>query len=268
MSKKVQFKWTETEQKAFNKMLKIIGKNVLLSYPNFNKKFDIYTDASHTQLGTVIMQEGKPLAFYSQKLHPAQTHYTTMERELLSIVETLKEFRNILFGQQIEVFTNHLNLTYKQFNTERIMRWHLLIEEYGPTITYVKGQHNIVADALSCINQTDFSNNNITYTIHHYAECFGINDLPYDTFPLTYELIDREQQNGKQLLSLLQQKQYTLNAFCGGNTKTFLICHDGKIVIPSTLRRRIVKWYHTYLLHPGLTCTEETIQQHLTWPNL
>ena len=91
---------------------------MLLSYPNFNKKFDIYTDASHTQLGAVIMQEGKPIDFYSQKLNPAQTCYTTMERELLSIVETLKEFRNILFGQQIEAFTDHLNLTYKQFNTE------------------------------------------------------------------------------------------------------------------------------------------------------
>ena len=78
-SKKVPFKWTDTEQKAFDEMLKIIGKHVLLSYPNFNKKFDIYTDASHTQLGAVIMQEGKPIAFYSRKLNPAQTHYTTME---------------------------------------------------------------------------------------------------------------------------------------------------------------------------------------------
>ena len=74
------------------------------------------------------------------------------------------------------------------------MRWHLLVEEFGPTITYVKGQHNIVADALICMNRTDFSDEHNTYTIHHYAECFGINDLPNDTFPLTYELIDREEQ--------------------------------------------------------------------------
>ena len=54
-SKKVPFKWTDIEQKAFDEMLKIIGKHVLLSYPNFNKKFDIYTDASHTQLVMHLM---------------------------------------------------------------------------------------------------------------------------------------------------------------------------------------------------------------------
>ena len=58
----------------------------------------------------------------------------------------------------------------------------------------MNGQHNLVADALSHMNRIDFSDNHITNTIHHYAECFGINDLPNDTFPLTYELIDWEQQ--------------------------------------------------------------------------
>jgi RNase H-like domain found in reverse transcriptase len=52
------------------------------------------------------------VAFYSRKLNPAQTRYTTTERELLSISETVKEFRNILLGQQIIVHTDHANLTY------------------------------------------------------------------------------------------------------------------------------------------------------------
>jgi RNase H-like domain found in reverse transcriptase len=62
------------------------------------------------------------VAFYCRKLNLAQTQYTTTERELLSIVETLKELRNIVLGQQIIVHTDHANLTYNNFNSDRIMR--------------------------------------------------------------------------------------------------------------------------------------------------
>jgi hypothetical protein len=83
----------------------------MLAFPDFSKPFDIHTDASHTQLGAVISQAGRPNAFYSRKLNPAKTRYTTTERELLAIVETLKEYRNILLGHTIRVYTDHQNLT-------------------------------------------------------------------------------------------------------------------------------------------------------------
>ena len=73
------------------------------------------------QLDACIIQGNKPLAFYSRKLQPAQTRYTTNEQELLSVVETFKEFRNILLGQQIVVYTDHMNLTYKQFNMDYVL---------------------------------------------------------------------------------------------------------------------------------------------------
>jgi RNase H-like domain found in reverse transcriptase len=93
---------------------------MLLAYPDFFKPFDVYTDASRSQLGAAICQNDKLIAFYSCKLNPAQTPYTTTERELLAIVETLKKFHNIL-GHRICIFTDHQNPTYKNFNTERVM---------------------------------------------------------------------------------------------------------------------------------------------------
>jgi hypothetical protein len=116
----VKWNWTEEHQKAFDEIKKVITRETLLAYPNFNKTFDIHTDASLLQLGACISQDGRPIAFYSRKLNPAQTRYTTTERELLSIVEVLKEFRNILLGQQIRVHTDHENLTYKTFNSDRV----------------------------------------------------------------------------------------------------------------------------------------------------
>src|SRR5210317_1708453 len=92
MSKTTNWKWTTEHQIAFDNMKKIVARHVILSYPDFSKPFEIYTDASKVQLGAVISQNIQPIAFYSRKLSQAQTRYTTTERELLLIVETLKEF--------------------------------------------------------------------------------------------------------------------------------------------------------------------------------
>ena len=133
----VRWKWTEVEQKAFDTMKKILAHETILSYPNFNQPFHIHTDASKTQLGAVISQNGRPIAFYSRKLQPAQTRYTTTERELLSIVEVLKEFQTILLGQELIIHMDHEPLTYKNFNTDCVMTWHLFIKEHSPALCYI-----------------------------------------------------------------------------------------------------------------------------------
>ena len=91
-SAKVKWKWTQLHQDSFEQMKALMAKETLVTFPDFTKEFEIHTDASKLQLGACISQEGRPVAFYSRKLNPAQTRYTTTERELLSIVETLKEF--------------------------------------------------------------------------------------------------------------------------------------------------------------------------------
>jgi hypothetical protein len=60
-----------------------------------------------------------------------------------------------LLGQDIKVHTDDENLTYKHFNSDRVMRWRLFIEEYAPNLQYIKGVHNVVADALSRLPFTE-----------------------------------------------------------------------------------------------------------------
>ena len=85
----------------------MIGREVLLAYPDFNAPFEIHTDASKLQNGAVISQKGKPISFYFQKMNIAQQNYTTTEKELFFVVAYFKDFRNILLGHQITVYTYH-----------------------------------------------------------------------------------------------------------------------------------------------------------------
>ena len=75
-SKEVEFKWTHIEQKQLDEMKRIITCDALLIYPDSNKSFDIHTDASKFQIGSEIIQDGEPIAFYSRKLTKPQQRYT------------------------------------------------------------------------------------------------------------------------------------------------------------------------------------------------
>ena len=68
---------------------------------------------------------------------------------MLSIVEILKEFANILLGSKIIVHTDHKNLLYRSLPTQRLQRWRMLIEEYDCTFVHVAGVENVVADGIS-----------------------------------------------------------------------------------------------------------------------
>jgi hypothetical protein len=108
--KKVPWHWDEVHQRAFNHVKATIAKDVVLAYPDYSKVFEIYTDASSKQLGAVITQDDRPIAFFSRKLSDAQCKYSVTEIELLAIVKTLKEFKGMLWGQNIKVLTDHANL--------------------------------------------------------------------------------------------------------------------------------------------------------------
>ena len=86
--------------------------------------------------------------FHSRKLTDAQKRYKITENELLSIVEDLNEFITILPGQRPRIYTYHKKLTCKCFNTDRMLRWRIILEEYDMDIEYTQGEKNISVDTL------------------------------------------------------------------------------------------------------------------------
>ena len=170
-------------------------------------------------------------------MNSAQHNYTTTEKELLSIVENLKEFRNILLGHQIMVYTDHKNLTYKCFNTERVMRWRLILEELGPKLKYIKGENNIVADALYCLEMSD------NQEILNISELYGYNDedLPDSAYPICYQPMSKAQKTDAKLQQkLVSHKDYTLDTFSGGDQNHRLIFRNRKISLPAALQKKTV----------------------------
>jgi hypothetical protein len=180
-TKKVPWHWDEVHQQAFDHVKATIAKDAVLAYPDYSKVFEIYTDASSKQLGAVITQDDRPIAFFSWKLSDTQHKFSITKIELLAIVETLKEFKGMLWGQNIKVFTDHANLMRGALGLtlDRVYRWRLLLEEYGPEIVYIKCIHNTVADAVlwleydPSVNRTaeSFHTTTVRNKVSHQRQC-------------------------------------------------------------------------------------------------
>jgi len=193
------------------------------------------------QLVAIISQDNQPLAFHSRKLSDAQTRYTLIELELLSIVETLQEFRSILLGHPINIYTDHKNLTFNNFTMDRVRRWRLIVEEYSPTIYYVKGVHNIIADMLSRVPRQDAPVPTIIET------CFL---METEHFPLAFAIIAQAQADDKKLQKTLNQLPMEYKQHI--HHEQLIIYFKNKIVIPIELQSRTIEWYHEQILHPGV----------------
>jgi hypothetical protein len=89
--------------------------------------------------------------FFRQNLSVGQCKYIVTKIELLAILKTLKEFKGILWGQSMKVFTHHKNLIRDALGLtlDQVYRWRLLLEEYGHKIVYIKCMHNTIADTIS-----------------------------------------------------------------------------------------------------------------------
>ena len=124
----------------------------ILALPNFSKPFVVECDALAEGVGAVLKQGQHPIAFERRKLQPNENIYSIYDKEMLAIMHALAKFRQYLVGNKFVVKTDHNSLRHfltQMYINERKQKWVINIEDYDIDIEYVKGNNNIVADALS-----------------------------------------------------------------------------------------------------------------------
>ncbi|KAL0551336.1 hypothetical protein IC582_010422 [Cucumis melo] len=146
------FVWSKACEDSFQNLKQKLVTAPVLTVPDGSGSFVIYSDASKKGLGCVLMQQGKVVAYASRQLKSHEQNYPTHDLELAAVVFALKIWRHYLYGEKIQIFTDHKSLKYfftqKELNM-RQRRWLELVKDYDCEILYHPGKANVVADALS-----------------------------------------------------------------------------------------------------------------------
>lgn len=156
--KKKKLMWNPQLEKSFNDVKAAISRAVLLSFPTSDACLQLVTDASDNAIGAALQQMTNngpaPIAFFSKKLSPAESRYSTFDRELLAVHAAIRHFRHFLEAVPFEVFTDHMPLVdaikKKSDPVSKRQQRHLsAITEFDCVIRHISGKLNPVADALS-----------------------------------------------------------------------------------------------------------------------
>lgn len=125
-------------------------------YPTYVKKICF--------LQQLIEGKQQPLGFFSRAFSKAQVNYSTYDRELLAIFEAIRYFRPLIEGREFTVFTHHIPLTHALVQhtktaCPRQVRQLNFISQFTTDIRYQPGEENLVADALSRIEEVCLPDN-------------------------------------------------------------------------------------------------------------
>jgi hypothetical protein len=150
--KEENFVWGPKQEGAFLELKEKLTQAPVLTPPDGNEDLVVYSDASGSGLGCVLMQRGKVIVYASRQLKEPEKKYPTHDLELATVVFALKIWRHYLYGTKCTIYTDHKSLKYffeqKTLNM-RQGRWLELIKDYNCKILYHPGKANMVVDALS-----------------------------------------------------------------------------------------------------------------------
>ena len=161
LEKDAKFNFDESCQYSFEDIKSKLVEAPIMAKPDWNKEFEIMSDASDYAMGAVLRQKDDKVfraIYYSSKIfNEAQKNYSTTEKEMLAMVFACEKFRSYILGSHVIIHTNHAAIKYLMTKKEakpRLIRWVLLLREFDLEIKNKKGCDNVIANHLSRVEKS------------------------------------------------------------------------------------------------------------------
>ena len=284
LKKDIKWKWTKTENDAFNSLKNSIGTERNLRRYNPQGDLILQTDASGVGVGATILQtneEGflQPISYASRVLTKAEQNYSNIERELLGVIFGVTKFRLFVLGRKFLLQTDHKPLTkicnehetLPQLVSNRIKKWTMILKAYNFKISHIAGKNNVIADFLSRkpINNMTSENEKVE------------NDLILmvrDNETVTADCIASETRKDKVLREVIE---FTRNGWDSSfednllpyfkrrfelSVENDILLWGERVVIPDSLREILLRDLHTE--HLGIVRSKQLARVYLWWPKI
>ncbi|KAJ8474222.1 hypothetical protein ONZ45_g16023 [Pleurotus djamor] len=289
-----EWTWTGREQTAFEQIKGLITSEPILAAPIESRPWRLEADSSDFATGAVLSQlnpeddKWHPVAFFSKSLSPAERNYEIHDKEMLSIIRGLEEWRHYLEGAEteFEIWTDHKNLEYftkAQKLNRRQARWSLYLSRFDFTLHHRPGRSMGKPDALSRRadhgNGKDDNQNQVLLKPAFFAVRAVETALEGEEIGILGEIRaglrsgTLEEPVAKAALEV-KRLRGSRKAVRGSEWEedNGLLLFRGKVYVPNTgdLRRRIVEQHHDSKVagHPGRFKTLELVSRNYWWPNL
>lgn len=239
---------------AFNAVKQSLASAVLLTHFDPNGSLSLAVDASDKAVGGVLQQWSKdtwrPLAFFSRRLLPAETRYSTFSRELLAIYAAVRHFRHVLEGRVFTIFTDHKPLVFAFRNrsdkhSPREVRQLDFVLQFSSDVQHISGSDNVVADALSRV------------------------DMISQKVPtIDLEAMAAAQRSDTDFEKMCQSSSLKIVTQPLATSQGSIMCDMSsgfpRPIVPTAWRRKIFDVLHG-LAHPGIRATSKLIADRYVW---
>lgn len=254
---KSTIKWTKDSLKAFELCKAQLCSAAVLAFPSSDAKLSLTVDASDVAIGAALHQDRagnmEPLGFFSKKLTECQKKYSAYDRELLAAYSGVKHFRHFIEGREFTIFTDHkpLIFAFKQKSDKaspRQLRHLDFIGQHTTDIRHISGKNNIVADALSRLEEIQLGES------------------------VNYTDIAEAQSGDEELQNLISRsKSLRFSKTPVGDTDAHIWCDVSKgnprPFIPVKFRKAIFSLVHN-VSHPGIRATTKLLTSKFIWTSI